>query len=327
MALDKRQRAPPGAVNGNVRRPAPSFPRRNRTSHNGGFDRSARMGTFHDELRAFSAAIGRELEERELGFPTVLDLSLRIRRVASDPDSTIGDLARLVQLEPVLSARIVRTANSVVFSPIGRAVSGVPEAVQRLGMSNVRVTALVVAMDQLAQEHRTKTMRDLARATWAHSVDVGAWAFALARELRVASPDTALLAGLMADVGVLFLAARAGAYPTVAEDAGAFREIAQVWAAPVTRAIVDKLDLPPAVLEDVEAIDGYAAAWPPATLKDVLLVARLAADSSHPGDAGHAQWREQRRAELAASARDPGLDELLGAAASGREALLDVLKG
>lgn len=285
------------------------------------------MSTFHQELRAFSAAIEQELRERELSFPTVLDLSLRIREVASDPRSTVGDLARLVQLEPVLSARIVRTANSVVFNRGGRAVSSVTEGIQRIGIENVRVTALVVAMDQLAQEHRSRTMRDLARGVWQHSVDVGAWGFALARELRVGSEDTALLAGLMSDVGHLFLIARVGQFPAVAEDAHGFREIAQFWGAALTRGIVDSMGLPADTLDEVESIDSYAAAWPPATLKDVLGVASLVADTGNPIDPQRSLWREARRDALATAANDPFFDELVGAAAPARTALLEVLRG
>lgn len=284
------------------------------------------MATFHGELRAFSAAIEQELRERELSFPTVLDLSLRIRKVASDPSATIGDIARLVQLEPVLSARVIRMANSVVFNPASRAVAAVSDAIQRLGVSNVRTTALLVAMDQLAQEHRSPAMRTMARGVWAHSVDVGAWAYAIAREGRAAPADTALLAGLLADVGHLFLIARVGRYPAVAEDPAAFREIAQFWGAALTRAVVDTLDLPPDLLEDVESPEAYRASWPPATLKDVLQVAALTATTDSPVDPDRAQWRERRRAELAAVAHDPTLDQLVNAAAPAREALLQVLQ-
>lgn len=283
------------------------------------------MSSFHGELRAFSAAIERELVQRELAFPTVLDLSLRIRRLAGDPASTIGDIARLVQLEPVLAARVVRSANSVVFNPGGHPVAGVPEAIQRIGIAQVRVTALVVAMDQLAQEHRSHAMRGLARDVWAHSVGVGTWSSAIARTRRIGHPDTAMLAGLLADVGHLFLIARVGHYPAVAADPQAFREIAQFWGAALTRAIVDTLDLPGEALDDVESIDAWQAEWPPETLKDVVHVGALVAEPPNPIDPERARRRAARREELAAAARDPTLDELLVAAAPARTALLEVL--
>ncbi len=44
---------------------------------------------FHAELRAFSTAIEQELATREIAFPAVLELSLRIRQAANDADSTV----------------------------------------------------------------------------------------------------------------------------------------------------------------------------------------------------------------------------------------------
>jgi len=117
------------------------------------------MSEFAQQLAAFSMAIERELETGSLNFPTVLDLSLRIKRAADDPDSSLEDIAKLIRLEPVLSARVIQMANSVIFNRAGNTVTNVSTAVRRLGISNVRVTALIVAMDQLGQEHRSRSMR------------------------------------------------------------------------------------------------------------------------------------------------------------------------
>jgi HD-like signal output (HDOD) protein len=199
------------------------------------------MSDFHTELRAFSADIEQELRRSELSFPAVLDLSLRIRQLADDPSSSTNQIAALVRIEPVLSARIIRLANSVIFNVLGRNISSVSEAIQRVGMSNVRVTALVVAMDQLAQEHRSKAMRALAKDVWRHSVDVAAWAYAISRYLRIGAPETALLAGMMIDIGQLFLIARVGRYPAVAADIRGFSEMAEFWSPAVTRAVLESM--------------------------------------------------------------------------------------
>lgn len=54
------------------------------------------------QLAAFSGAM-EELQAGNLNFPTVLDLSLRIKRVADDPNSSLDDIAKLIRIEPVLS--------------------------------------------------------------------------------------------------------------------------------------------------------------------------------------------------------------------------------
>jgi hypothetical protein len=212
----------------------------------------------------------------------VLDLSLRIKRVADDPNSSLDDIAKLIRIEPVLSARVIQMANSVIFNRAGNSVTNVSTAVRRIGIFNVRVTALIVAMDQLGQEHRSRAMRDLARAVWAHSVDVASWAYALARHLRIGNPDTALFAGLMADIGQFFLIARVGSYPAIAADFRGFSELVGFWNAALRRAILETMALPADILDALEFDNPYGGKWPPRALHEVLFVAGLAAESDNP---------------------------------------------
>jgi hypothetical protein len=285
------------------------------------------MSEFAQQLAAFSMAIERELETGSLNFPTVLDLSLRIKRAADDPDSSLEDIAKLIRLEPVLSARVIQMANSVIFNRAGNTVTNVSTAVRRLGISNVRVTALIVAMDQLGQEHRSRPMRDLARVVWGHSVDVASWAYALARHLRIGNPDTALFAGLLADIGQFYLIARVGSYPAIAADFRGFSELVGFWNAALRRAILEAMALPADILDALEFDNPYAGNWPPQALDEVLFVAGLAAESDNPFDPERSETRRRlvdaARLELDA----PGLDDLLAAARDERQELLGVVAG
>lgn len=284
------------------------------------------MSQFHKELQAFSMSIEKELVERELNFPTVIGLSRRIRRVADDPHSSAEQLAVLVRVEPVVSARVVRMANSVIFSPAGESVSSVARAITRIGISNVRVIALVVAMDQLASENRPKPLRERARNLWRHAVDAGAWGYALARGLNAGSPDTALLAGLMTEVGQLYLIARVGQYPSVAVDSKGFADVCEFWSTAVTDAIIESMELPPDMQDAADPADPYAGAWPPATLRDVLHVARLIAEPDVAVDPHKRELRAARRAQMQSTMTNPTFDELLAAAAPDRESFLEVFE-
>lgn len=280
---------------------------------------------FHAQLRAFSMAIESELESRELSFPTVLELSLRIRQVANDAESTVEQLAALIRVEPVLSARVIRMANSVIYNRAGRRIDNVAAAIPRIGISSIRVLALVVAMDQLSQEHRSRPMRDLARNVWQHSLDVASWAYALSRSLRVGSPDTALLVGLMSHIGELCLIARVGQYPTVAGDPDAFAEIAQFWGDALTQAILDKLGFPADVVGERDFRVPGGGRWPLASLHDVLHTAALAAESEDPLDPDDAELRRSCAEALRANVGD-AFDAVVAAAAPAREELLAALR-
>ncbi|MFO1413851.1 MAG: HDOD domain-containing protein [Burkholderiales bacterium] len=287
------------------------------------------MSKFQEELRAFSSAIERELETRELAFPTVLELSTRIRQAAYDPDISVQQIADLIRIEPVVSARVVQMANSVVFRPGGGAlVTGVPSAIARVGLLNVRTIALVVAMDQLSEEKSSRPMRERAKLVWRHALDTGAWAYAFARQRRRDLADAALFAGLLTQMGELYLLARVGRYPAVADDLMAFAEISQFWSAAVTSTLLTKLDLPPEIVEaavDTEGPHGVTA-WPPASTVTAISLARLLAQPEIDFDA-------RKRAERAASLErmrerdlEPSLDELIELVLPQREEILAVLR-
>jgi HD-like signal output (HDOD) protein len=257
----------------------------------------------------------------------VLDLSLRIRQVANDADASVEELAGVIRVEPVLSARVIRMANSVIYNRAGRRVGSVADSIPRIGIANVRVLALIVAMDQLAQEHRSRPMRELAAVVWRHSLDVGAWAYALSRHLHVGASDSALLAGLMTDIGALCLIARVGAYPSIADDADAFADIAALWNGALTHAIVERMGLPADVAHALDASVAADLHWPPASLRALLDLAQLAARSPQPLDREGRDALERRRDAARARAGVPAYDELLAAAAPGRDELTSVLAG
>ena len=285
------------------------------------------MGDFARELATFSMAIEHELEAGQLNFPTVLDLSVRIKEVADDPASSLADIAKLIRIEPVLSARVLQMANSVIFNPHGKAVSDVATAVTRIGLANVRVTALIVAMDQLGQEHRSKAMRDLARRVWQHSVDVAAWAWAIARHVRAPNAETALLAGLMVDIGQMYLIARVGNYPALVADFRGFSELVGFWNAALRRAILESMSLPGELLDALEFDEPYSGTWLPESMEEILFVAGLAAETDNPFDIEKSEARLKLLDGIRLKVVEPSFDELLEAARSHREELLAVLTG
>jgi len=288
------------------------------------------MSEFQDELRKFSTAIEQELEVRELAFPTVLELSTRIRQAAYDPDISVQQIADLIRIEPVVSARVVQMANSVMFRPGGGAlVTGVPSAIARIGLLNVRTIALVVAMDQITDEKSSRPMRERAKLVWRHALDTGAWAYAFARQRRREMADAALFAGLLTQMGELYLLARVGRYPAVADNLMAFAEISQFWSGAVTSTILAKLDLPPEIVEaavDASIAVPEGATWPPATVVSSISLARLLAQPEIAFDPKKRADRTAALDELHGRDMKPSLDEMLERVEPQREEILSVLR-
>lgn len=282
---------------------------------------------FENALEAFSHTIERDLATRQLTFPTFLDLTIRIKRVSDDPNSSLEDIVRVIRPDALLSARIIRLANSVALNPNNAAITSIGDAVGRIGQVNVRSVALAVATEQLAGECRSADTRLIASGLWMHTIDVAAWTAALTRHLRCGDPDTALFAGMLSTIGQFFLLARAAQYQVLEADLNRFGEFVTLWHEPVSRELLEAFDVPDAVSHVFDENNPYGGGWPPSKLRDIYFVACLCAETPNP----FFQFSPGLRTTLLQSAtRDiepVALDELRQAAGATRDELLAVLRG
>jgi HD-like signal output (HDOD) protein len=286
------------------------------------------MQEFDKQAEAFAARIEKELEQGQLNFPTALDVTMRIKRLADNPNSTMEQIAAVVRAEPVLSTKVLRMANSVLLNPYGIKLVGIQEAVTRIGLSALRSMAFAVAAEQLIKDNRSRQMRVIASGLWMHSVDVAAWAYAISRHLRVGHPDTAMLAGMMVDIGQFYLISRAGDYPALENDMPRFAEFISTWKEPVGRAVLEALEVPEAILDAFQYEELYGGAWPPENLSDVVFIAGLATETPNPFDSllGH----DSRSALWEACSETMDAEELkalIEEARSGRQELLSAVMG
>jgi len=133
--------------------------------------------------------------------PTMPDVAVRMRAAMSDPRYDTGHIARIVQADAGVSAYLVRMSNSALFR--GNTPSkDVPTAVMRLGMNltrNVVIAHTLRAMFRIKSEALSGVMQE----TWTRSARLAALSAVLAKRSGAFSPDRALLAGLLQDIGAL----------------------------------------------------------------------------------------------------------------------------
>lgn len=263
------------------------------------------METFDSQTDAFAQQIEEELHDGAVSFPTVFDLSLRIKQLADDPEVSLARIASAVQAEPLLSAKVIRMANTLALNPYRGDISSVKDAVGRLGLSTLRCLAFAVAAEQLARDHRSRQMRLVASGLWMHSIDVSAWAYAFAHHLKRPDPDSAMLAGLMIDIGQFYLLARAARYPELEGDMNRFAEVVTTWDEAVRAAVLEAFDMPQTIAEACAADPTARSEWPPVALGDVIFLATLAAETPNPFDS---LLGVRRRPELLEASMAGGVD-------------------
>ncbi|MDR2690104.1 MAG: HDOD domain-containing protein [Azoarcus sp.] len=286
------------------------------------------MQDFEAQTRAFAAQIEGELEAGHLNFPTSMNISLRIKQRADDPDSSIDDIVAIVRGEPVLSAKAIRMANAMLLNPYGAHITSLNNAVKRIGLAALRCLSFAVAAEQLAQDHRSKQSQQIAEQLWHHSIDIASWSYAFAHRLRTANPDAAMLAGLMVDIGQFFLLSRVSAYPALEANLDRFAEFVAVWHEPIARSVLEIFELPDDILDAFAFEYPYGSEWPPASLRDIVRTATLATEIVNPFDT---LLKIPPRVELF----DNGLagidreqfEELLNEARAGKDSMIEAICG
>lgn len=128
--------------------------------------------------------------------PGIPAVAARIFQVVERPETDAMDIARLIALDPRLTAKVLKTVNSTFYSPRTPILS-VPQAVTRMGFRNVRNVVLVECMPFKNAAATDAT----SQALWEHQVASAVAARWIAGKKGGSLPDDAFVAGLLHDIG------------------------------------------------------------------------------------------------------------------------------
>ena len=278
------------------------------------------------QIEAFSTELRAGIECGNLSFPTCFDLSLRIQRIADDPNATIDAFATAVKSEPVLSAKLLRLANSPLMNSSNRHIVDVKKAVTKVGLVTLRMLAFSVATEQLSRDVRSPHMKMLARSVWVHSIDVASWSYAFAKHLPSASSDKAMLAAMLSQIGKFYLIAFAHRCPAFEDDQELFAQFVALWDLPIRIPLLGAFRLPIPIIEASVSSLECCSQWPPKSMPDILAIANMAASTADP--LGHLLGlkcdRNQIETVLGIEAKT-AFDHLCEQAAAEREAIIAIL--
>ena len=232
-----------------------------------------------DKREAFKT-IASQVEQGELAFPTGAQVALKVRQALDDPECHIETAAKLIQAEPLLAARVIAIANSLVYNRSGREVTDVRVAVTRLGFTTVRSLAMALVTRQMAGKLADQKQQELVNQLWEHTAHVASLAHVIARHVTHQNPETAMFAGIIHEIGGFYMLSRVGDFPGLLN--GDFTDWIENGEVEVGRAVLKKLAVPELVATAIEGYwDGFLA-MPPVTLADTLLLAEELTPVSSP---------------------------------------------
>ncbi len=237
------------------------------------------------ETFAFVQRIAAEVSAGRVELPSFPDIALRVRNALQNEDIDHNRLAQVVGSDAGLAAKILSLANSTAFSTGQSNIDRLEVAVSRIGHDNVRSSAISYAIEQLRQSPETRHIREEIKTLWKQSTMVAALCHVLARHTRAADPDVAMLAGLMHNIGELYLLVRADRDSELLEDPELRHTLVKQWNPGIGRAIAENWELPELVCEAIseqDAVDRDSGHRP--DLIDVLIVAVAASSAFREGE-------------------------------------------
>jgi len=226
----------------------------------------------------FVRSLSAELSRGRVELPSFPDVVVRVRRALADEASTVDQVVRIVGSEPALAARLLKMSNSAMLNRSGRQVTDLRTAVNRMGHNMVRSAAISFAMAQIRAASRLQGLDGLLQSLWETSTRVAAMSFVLARKLTRLNPDEAMLAGLLHNIGKLYIVTRAEKHPELFSDPAFMNEVIRDWHAAIGKAILENWEFADSMAEAIASQDDLGRESPDAAdLSDVVAAALLIA--------------------------------------------------
>jgi HD-like signal output (HDOD) protein len=224
----------------------------------------------------FVRTLATELSVGNVDLPSFPEIAVRVRRVLSDPKSSVEQVVRVVGSEPALAARLLRIANSASLNRSGRAVNDLRTAINRIGYNMVRSASISFSMAQIRNSNKLAGLEHHLNDLWQRSSSVAAFAYVLAKKFTKVNPDEAMLTGMMHGIGKLYVFTRVIDHPELFASNTMLNQIIGEWHASIGRAILENWNFSEAMARAVgEQADFSRSEDGPPDLADVIAVAIL----------------------------------------------------
>ena len=220
--------------------------------------------------------INNDLLHDHLAIPSIPEVALKAKTLIEETDVAVDELAKLINVDPSLSAKLIKAANGVLY--YGQpTVETSQRAIMRLGLTTTKHLIMAFVMRNLFEEKiRNPNLVKQAKHLWKHSVQVAAVSKALAAVTPGLNVDEAMLAGLVHDIGELVILSYAEKYPDLCVNQLLLQGIVGQFKGEIGGAVLKRWNFPDALVTAArEAELWQRQGGEKADYCDVVLIAQL----------------------------------------------------
>lgn len=146
----------------------------------------------------------------ELNIPSLPDVAIKLRN-AMQNEAGIADVVKIIQHDPVFSAKLIGLANCPLY--LGAIpVKSCHEAVTRIGLNATRNLVISLSINRIFKTN-SPVIKKYLDDIWKESLSISIICYVLATITKQVNPEEALLAGLISNIGCIPFLSFAANFP------------------------------------------------------------------------------------------------------------------
>ncbi len=133
--------------------------------------------------------------------PPLPEILLKLQKLINDPESELEEIARLIETEPVLSGRLIKLANSVLYGGGREKTEDLSGTVMRLGVKMILDLAYTLQLTNMFNRFKSFDQYKF----WMHSMAVACLTQILSQKVNLSQEEKeeSYVCGLMHDLGIV----------------------------------------------------------------------------------------------------------------------------
>ncbi|HEX2958739.1 MAG TPA: HDOD domain-containing protein [Chitinispirillaceae bacterium] len=128
----------------------------------------------------------------------------KVLQISQNEKSGAANLAQAIVSDPSITTHILKVANSVFFASASHRITSIKDAIVRIGFTETRKIVMGMHVMQLFKKENKNSGFDRVDF-WYHSLIVGLISERIAKQMGDVNVETAFLAGLLHDLGIILL--------------------------------------------------------------------------------------------------------------------------
>lgn len=151
-----------------------------------------------------------------INLPSLPDVANQIQKAFGNDDIDVENIAKIVQADPAISAKLIMTANSALYQGQEQ-IDTLQQAIVRIGLETTRKLVITYVVKELFA-NSSANVRTKMQTLWRHSRRVAAFSRILAKQTKLFDPEQAQLAGLVHDLGEIAIRQYAQEHPELYDN-------------------------------------------------------------------------------------------------------------